>query len=83
MIALENVPIPDPSVVFVDKEMVGLVLVFQTTPRAVTKAPPSASITPPLVKALEVIEVAEAVEVTDGKANCAFAPTMFTKFVPL
>jgi hypothetical protein len=38
---------------------------------------------PPLVNALEVIAVAAEVALTVGKANCAFAPTMFTKFVPL
>ena len=72
-----------PSVVLVESETVGFVLVFQTTPRAVTNAPPSESIDPPLVNALEVISDAVEVALTAGKANCAFAPTMFTKLVPL
>ena len=46
--ALVNVPIPVPSVVLVGKAMVGLGVVLQQTPRAVTAAPPSALIVPPL-----------------------------------
>ena len=53
-----NVPIPDPSVVFVDKAIVGFVEVPQTTPLAVTTAPPSELTEPPLFA--EVIEILEA-----------------------
>ena len=63
--------------------MVGFVLVFQTTPRAVTKAPPSDPMDPPVVNELEVIAVAAEVALRVGKANCAAAPTIFTKLVPL
>ena len=83
VIELEKFPIPVPSVVFVENDTVGFGLVFQTTPRAVTKAPPSDSIDPPLVNALEVIAVAGEVKLTVGKANCAGPPTIFTKAVPL
>ena len=41
-------PIPVPSVVLVDKAMVGLAVVLQQTPRTVTAAPPSVLIVPPL-----------------------------------
>jgi hypothetical protein len=66
---LEKSPIPVPSVVFVEKEIVGFVLVFQTTPRAVTKAPPSDPMDPPVVNELEVIAVATEVALRVGRAN--------------
>jgi hypothetical protein len=49
--------------------MVGFVLVFQTTPRAVTRAPPSDPMDPPVVNELEVIAVAAEVALIAGKAN--------------
>ena len=50
--ALVKIPIPAPSVVLVDKAMVGLAVVLQQTPRAVTAAPPSVIIVPPLLAAV-------------------------------
>ena len=52
---------PAPSVVFVDSEMSGLVVVAQTTPLAVMELPPSAVIFPPLVAVEGVIDVADTV----------------------
>ena len=57
VIALVNVPIPVPSVVLVDKAMVGLGIVLQQTPRAVTAAPPSVLIVPPLPAVVFVMAV--------------------------
>ena len=53
----EKEPVPVPSDVFVVKEIVGLVLVDQTIPLAVTFEPPSDVIFPPEVAAVMVIEV--------------------------
>ena len=61
VILLVNEPVPIPSVVFVESEIVGLVVVPQTTPLAVMELPPSAVMFPPLVAAEEVIEVAATV----------------------
>ena len=72
-----------PSVVFVASAIVGAVLVPQTTPLVVILAPPSELITPPLVAALDVIELAVVVELMVGKANCAALPIIFTNEVPL
>ena len=44
---LVNMPVLLPSVVLVAKAMVGLAVVLQQTPRAVTVAPPSATTLPP------------------------------------
>ena len=52
-----NVPIPPPSVVLVDKAMVGFTLVLQQTPRTVTAAPPSVLIVPPLAAVVDVMAV--------------------------
>jgi len=57
---LENAPIPEPSVVLV-LAVVGLEVVFQQTPRAVTAAPPSDEMLPPLVAVVLVIEDAAVV----------------------
>ena len=54
---LAKAPLPVPSVVFVDKAMVGFADVLQQTPRAVMAAPPSAVILPPLVALVAVIDV--------------------------
>jgi hypothetical protein len=61
----EKEPVPVPSDVLVDRAMVGLVLVDQTTPLAVMEAPPSAVILPPAVAEVVVIVVMELV-VNDG-----------------
>ena len=42
-----NIPVPVPSVVLVDKAIVGFAVVLQQTPQAVTGAPPSATTLPP------------------------------------
>ena len=52
---------PAPSVVFVDSDSVGFVVVAQTTPLAVMGLPPSAVIFPPLVAVEGVIDVADTV----------------------
>ena len=69
--ALVNVPMPVPSVVLVDRAMVGLAVVLQQTPRAVTAAPPSSVILPPLAAVVDVMEVT-AVVVMDGKVAIMF-----------
>jgi len=53
---LVNAPVPVPSVVLVLNEVVGFADVLQHTPRAVTDAPPSLVILPPLVAVELVIE---------------------------
>ena len=58
----ENVPVPVPSVVFVDKLMVGFCSLLHTTPRAVTSAPPSFVTVPPDTAELLVMEVTEVVD---------------------
>ena len=55
--ALVNVPIPVPLVVLVGKAIVGFGVVLQQTPRAVTAAPPSVLIVPPLLAVVFVIAV--------------------------
>mgnify|MGYP006343134289 CR=1 FL=1 len=54
--ALVNVPIPVPSVVLVDKAIVGLAVVLQQTPRTFTAAPPSVLIVPPLLAVVLVMD---------------------------
>ena len=61
VILLVKEPVPVPSAVFVDSEIVGLVVGPQTTPLAVMELPPSAVMFPPLVAPEEVIEVAATV----------------------
>jgi hypothetical protein len=58
VILLVKEPVPVPSDVFVVSEIVGLVVVAQTTPLAVMELPPSAVMFPPLVAVEEVIDVA-------------------------
>ena len=67
MMALVNIPIPVPSVVLVDKAMVGFAVVLQQMPRTVMVAPPSAVTLPPLAAVAVVIAVI-AVVVTVGNA---------------
>ncbi len=62
--ALAKVPSPVPSVVSVSA-MVGLIVVLQQIPRAVTAAPPLEVTLPPPVAVAEVIPVI-AVVVTEG-----------------
>jgi hypothetical protein len=58
---LAKVPDPVPSVVLVDKAVVGLAVVLQQTPRDVMDAPPSSVILPPLVAVVDVIDDTAAV----------------------
>ena len=58
---LINAPVADPSVVLVEREIVGFVVVLQHTPLAVTVAPPLLVIFPPLVAVVWVIEVVDEV----------------------
>ena len=64
--------------VLVESEIVGFVLVPQTTPLAVMAAPPSEETTPPLDAVLEVIELIPVVELIAGMPSCAGLPIMFT-----
>ena len=52
-----KVPVPVPSVVLVDKAMVGFTVVLQQTPRTVTAAAPSVLMVPPPVAVVFVIAV--------------------------
>jgi hypothetical protein len=61
VILLVKDPVPVPSDVFVVSEIVGLVVVAQTTPLAVMELPPSAVMFPPLVAVEGVIDVADTV----------------------
>ena len=65
VILLVKAPVPVPLDVFVESEIVGLVVVAQTTPLAVMELPPSAEIFPPLeavvVVMADIAEVAERV----------------------
>jgi len=56
-----KLPVPEPSLVFVLKEMVGVELVDHTTPLAVMDAPPSELILPPEVALVVVMELADTV----------------------
>lgn len=71
VIALVNVPIPVPSVVLVNKAMVGFAVVLQQMPRAVIVAPPSATTLPPPDAVVMVTDDKDAV-VTVGKAVVVF-----------
>ena len=55
---LEKLPVPELSVVLLLEVMVGLVVVLQQTPLAVTDAPPSEVTLPPLVAVVEVTDEA-------------------------
>ena len=59
--ALTKIPVPVPLIVLVDNAMVGLAVVAQQTPRAVTVAPPSLVTLPPLVAVVMVMAVVVAV----------------------
>ena len=66
VILLENTPVPVPSLVFVDRAVVGLIAVSQTTPRVVTEAPPPEVTFPPPDAVVLVILVIGEVVVTVG-----------------
>ena len=59
-------PVPVPVVVLVVSAVVGLVVVFQTIPLAVTVDPPSEDMFPPLVAVVEVMELAAVVAAKVG-----------------
>ena len=65
--ALAKIPVPVPSIVLVDKAVVGFTAVLQQTPRAVMAAPPSAVTLPPPA-AVAVVTAVIAVVVTVGNA---------------
>jgi hypothetical protein len=71
----EKEPVPVPSEVLVDRAIVGLVFVDQTTPLAVIVAPPSAVILPPEVAEVVVIAVM-AVVVRVGVETMEFVSLM-------
>jgi phospholipid N-methyltransferase len=54
-----KLPVPEPSLVFVLKEMVGVGLVDHITPLEITAAPPSVVILPPVVADVVVMELAD------------------------
>ena len=56
-----KLPVPEPSLLLVLKEIVGFVLVDHTTPLTVTVAPPSELILPPEVALVVVMELADTV----------------------
>ena len=56
-----KVPVPEPSLVFVLKEIVGVELVDHTTPLEVTAEPPSEVIFPPEMAVVVVMELADIV----------------------
>jgi hypothetical protein len=63
-ILLVKIPFPLPSVVFVVSAIVGFCVVLQTTPLAVTVAPPSDVILPPEILVVDVIAEIIAVVIT-------------------
>ena len=66
LIVLVKAPVPDPSVVWLSL-IIGVPEVFQHTPRALTLAPPSDKIDPPLLAVVCVI-AETAVVVSIGNA---------------
>ena len=64
---LKYVPVPDSSVVLLSL-IEGTVDVFQQTPRAVTVAPPSSVIFPPLLAVVVVIDFIAVVEIVGREA---------------
>jgi len=78
--ALVNVPVPVPLLVFVVNATVGFVAVDQQMPRAVTDAPPPDVTLPPPVPPVDVMPVIGVVVVTTGATaadvvvNVTFAP---------
>jgi len=80
VIPLEKIPVPVPSEVWL-LEIVGLVEVLQQTPLAVTDAPPSEVIFPPVDALLEVIDDA-AVVVTVGVVTVGVVGVVKVRSVP-
>ena len=78
---LVNIPIPEPSTVFVVNKIVGFAEVLQQTPLAVAFAPPLDVIFPPLVAELNVIDVASVV-VKVGNTDNVEKLISFPKAVP-
>jgi hypothetical protein len=66
-----NEPVPVPFDVFVERAIVGLVEVLQTTPLAVTDAPPSEVTLPPPVEVVCAMLVIGVVVVTVGRERAA------------
>ena len=64
-----KLPVPEPSLVFVLKEMVGVGLVDHTTPLAVMDAPPFELILPPEVALVVVMELPDTV-LNVGSTTC-------------
>jgi hypothetical protein len=58
-----NIPVPLPSTVLVDKSIVGLLFYSKQFPLAVTVAPPSLEIEPPLEAVVIVTDAAVVVKV--------------------
>ena len=73
-----KVPVPVPSVVLVLKDTVGPVLVDQTIPLAVTDAPPSAVMLPPLLAPTSVMELAAVVVNADNATFTVIVPVAST-----
>ena len=67
--ALVNIPVPVPSIVLVDKVVVGFAVVLQQTPRAVTVAPPLLVTLPPLVAVVMVMAVVVAVVIVGNAVD--------------
>ena len=68
VIVLVNDPVPVPSVVLVDRDTVGPVVVAHTTPRAVTALPPSEVMLPPELAVVVVTDVTGVVA-SEGKST--------------
>lgn len=81
MIELVKEPVPLPSVVLLFA-VVGLELVLQQTPLAVTVPPPSEVPFPPLEAVVPVMELTEVV-VTAGSAGAVVPPHQVAHDVPL
>ena len=69
MMALVKIPVPVPLIVLVDNAIVGFAVVAQQTPRAVTVAPPSLVILPPLVAVVIVMAVVVAVVIVGNAVD--------------
>lgn len=63
---LAKLPVPKPSVVLVDREIVGAVFVSQTMPLAVIAAPPSLDMLPPLLAVFDEMAEIAVVEIVGG-----------------
>jgi hypothetical protein len=66
VIELVNVPEVVPSVVFVDRAIVGFAMASQTKPLVVIVAPPVVLMVPPLIADVVVMDVGVAVTETVG-----------------